>query len=83
MQSVDIEVFNTVVVGGRLPLFSLCLLLEIMCHYGPLVFRLPLVAPGSLSVGKSTHCSEAFIWSLLGTVFLPSSETQLLILCVM
>lgn len=84
VQSADTEVLNTVVVGGRPPLLSLCLLLEIMCHSGPLVFRLSLVAQGvSLSVGKSTHCSQAFIWSLLGTVFSPSSETQLLILCVM
>lgn len=84
VQFVGIEVLKYHCSGGKLPLISLCLLLEIMYHSGPLVVMLFLVALGvSQSIEKSTHCSHALIWPLLVTVFSPSSETQLLILCVL
>lgn len=54
--------------GGRLPLLSLCLLLEIMYHSEPLVVLLFLVALGvSPSIEKSTYCSHTLCglsWSL-------------------
>lgn len=83
-QFVNIEVLNTVVVGeGCLFFFSVHCWRACPTEDPLYSCFLSVVAQGvSLPMGNSTHCSHAFIQSLLGTVFLPSSEPQLLIRCI-
>lgn len=71
--------------GGRLPFLLLRSLLESSSVSGSFVgHAFLLVAQGVyVPVGSSSHWSHTFIWWLLDTLFLPCSETQLLIPCIM